>query len=396
MVAIVHLVTLGWITCSILGTAYIVWPLALRAELPARRMDYAAYVFTLVGLIGMVAHFWIQEYGGMAWSAATAACGVLYVAGRMARAVRRAAIQPGVKLHIMLACANIGVAASAGVLIGWDKVAHFLPGFVLANVFAHAHLAAIGWATMMVVGVGYRLLPMTVPSKMPASTASGAILMECGVLGLFITLIMRSALAIVFALAIVVALLMFLTHVVGMMRVPVSPPAGATRPNFGMLHTAAAAVWLCAAMAIGVKLLVVPSSPRTLHAAAAYGVFGLVGFLAQMVVAMEARLIPLATWFWGTDRDPNTPPLSPHRMRDRTLQAIVFVAWSSGVPLVATGMFVESARLVGAGAWVLFAGVAIGSLDTLLVVTHAIGRASAATGVSRAGSWARGDALRSR
>jgi hypothetical protein len=28
-----------------------------------------------------------------------------------------------------------------------------MPGLVLANVFADAHLAALGWATMMVVGV---------------------------------------------------------------------------------------------------------------------------------------------------------------------------------------------------------------------------------------------------
>ena len=56
----------------------------------------------------------------------------------------------------MLAFLNILGAATLGVLIGFDKVYHFLPGFVLANVFAHAHLAALGWATMMVVGVAFR------------------------------------------------------------------------------------------------------------------------------------------------------------------------------------------------------------------------------------------------
>jgi len=103
-------------------------------------------------------------------------------------------------------------------------------------------------------------------------------------------------------------------------------------------------------------------------------VLGLVGFLAQMVVAMEVRLIPLAAWFWAVDREPLTPPMSPHQMRDRTFQTIVFAAWSSAVPLLAAGMFAESARLVGAGAWILFAGVAVATLDTLFVVAHAVGR----------------------
>ena len=43
MVAIVHLITLGWITCSILGAIYIVGPVALRMPMPARRGDYVAY-----------------------------------------------------------------------------------------------------------------------------------------------------------------------------------------------------------------------------------------------------------------------------------------------------------------------------------------------------------------
>src|SRR5262245_43780339 len=42
MVAIVHLVTLGWITFSILGAISIVGPLALGMPMPARRADYWA------------------------------------------------------------------------------------------------------------------------------------------------------------------------------------------------------------------------------------------------------------------------------------------------------------------------------------------------------------------
>ena len=74
----------------------------------------------------------------------------------------------------MLAFFNILVAAILGVLIGFDRVYHFLPGFVLANVFVHAHLAALGWATMMVIGVAYRLLPMILPAAMPHDRVCGS------------------------------------------------------------------------------------------------------------------------------------------------------------------------------------------------------------------------------
>src|SRR3954469_20234319 len=71
MLAIVHLVTLGWITASILGSLYVVGPIAFRVRFPATWVDYTAFALVVFGIIGMVAHFWINEYGGMAWSAAT-------------------------------------------------------------------------------------------------------------------------------------------------------------------------------------------------------------------------------------------------------------------------------------------------------------------------------------
>jgi hypothetical protein len=51
---------------------------------------------------------------------------------------------------------------------------------------------------------------------------------------------------------------------------------------------------LLVATVIGIALLCLSTTSGTLHLAAAYGVAGLVGFLAQMVAAMEARLLPKA------------------------------------------------------------------------------------------------------
>ena len=375
MVALVHLVTIGWITFSILGAIYIVGPLALRMEMMPRRLDIVACALGVTGLAGMIGHFWIQEYGGMAWSAGMVVIGVSYTTARIAGGISGAAVHPAVKVHILLACLNFWIAASMGLLIAVDKAAPFLPGFVLANVFAHAHLAALGWATLMVMGVGYRLLPMILPAKMPAgrSTYASAAVFEIGVLGLFASLLVQSNWALAFAIVIVAGLALFAGHVIWMLRHPAPKPAGMPRPDFAVLHAAGAGASLLAAAAIGLLILTAAPSTRMLQAAAAYGVLGLVGFLAQMVVAMEARLLPMAAWFWtyaATGHEVSPP--SPHTMRDRILQSIVFAAWTLGVPALAAGIFLESGRLVAVGAWSLFAGVAIGTLDSGLVVGSAL------------------------
>jgi hypothetical protein len=260
-----------------------------------------------------------------------------------------------------------------GILLGFDKEYHFLPGFVLSNVFAHAHLAAVGWATMMVVGVGYRLLPMTLPAKAPQgrSLFASAVLLEVGVLGLFVALLVRSGWSRVFGLLIVAGLIAFALHVVQMWRAPRPRPPAAPAIDFAVLHVGAAGVSLACSVAIGVYLLFADTTEWTLRAALAYGVFGLVGFLSQMVVAMQVRLIPLFTWYRAyAQSDFQVPPPSPFTMRDRLLQTVVFTGWVFAVPALAAGFFFNAVPLLAAGAWTLFAAVLIGAFDNAIVVSR--------------------------
>ena len=134
MVAIVHLITIGWIAMSILGNVYVVVPMVLGRPFPARAGDYWAYALAVIGLIGMVAHFWLAEYSGMAWSAATAAAGIAYVAVRLLWTLRSARVPAGVTLHLSFASLNVLGAITVGVLLGFDKVHQFLPGYILSNV----------------------------------------------------------------------------------------------------------------------------------------------------------------------------------------------------------------------------------------------------------------------
>ena len=167
MLAVVHLVTLGWITGSILGAIRIVGPLALRLPIPVTRGDYWAYACVVIGTSGMVSHFWLEMFNGMAWSAALALLGLVHAVIRVTSRLRAVAISPPIALHLALACLNLLLAGTLGVLLAIDRVTEFVAGDALANMFAHAHLATVGWASMMVVGVGYRLLPMVLPSAIP-------------------------------------------------------------------------------------------------------------------------------------------------------------------------------------------------------------------------------------
>jgi len=374
MLGVVHLVTLGWITGSILGSLYIVGPIALRVRFPATWIDYCAFALVLVGIVGMVAHFWLNESGGMAWSAATVGAGIMVAGMAVVRRLCGATLPRAVSAHIVLAFVNVVGAATMGVLIGFDKVYHFLPEFVLANVFAHAHLAAIGWASMMVVGVGYRLLPMILPAGMPKGPRLwiSAILLQAGVSGLFVTLLLRGRFAWLFALTIVAGFAAFLSQVTWMLRHPRPRPPGLRTPDPAVLHAAASLVSLAIASALGLWLTIAEPSSATLRTAMAYGVFGLIGFLAQMVVGMEGRVLPIFAWYWAYANTGYKGPVpSQHDLAWRGGQQIVFVLSLFGVPVLAGGLAFDAVPFVRAAARALFAAALLDTLNVARILRHA-------------------------
>jgi hypothetical protein len=374
MLGVVHLVTLGWITASILGSLYVVGPIALRLWIPATWLDYTAFALVFIGLVGMVAHFWIEDYAGMAWSAGTVGAGIMAVGVHVVRRLGTAALPRAVSAHIVLAFVNVFGAATMGVLIGFDKVCHFLPGYVLANVFAHAHLAAIGWASMMVVGVAYRLLPMVLPAAMPKGPSLwiSAALLEAGVVGLFATLLFRSPLVWVFALIVIGGFAAFVSQVVWMLRRPRPRPPLLRRPDPAVLHAGASFAWLAVASVLGVWLTLAAPSPATLRGAMAYGVFGLVGFLAQIVVGMEGRLLPIFAWYWAYANTGYKGPVpSQHEMPWRHGQALVFVLWLFGVPALAGGLAFDAIPFLRAAAWCLFVATVVDTVNVIRILRYA-------------------------
>jgi hypothetical protein len=227
MVAVVHLVTLGWITSSILGAFYIVGPLALRMPLRPGWRDRVAFGSYVAGVSGMVWHFWIGEYSGMAWSAVLVVWTVLHVGIRAWAGLLQAPVPWPVKLHVALAFANMVAACLFGIALGLNRMFGWFTWSPMSAGFAHAHLAAVGWAVMMVVGLSYRLIPMIVPAAMPtgSSMARSALLLEIGVVSLVFGLLRNSTWVTAAALLIVAGVASFAQHVRRIVKHKLPPPA---------------------------------------------------------------------------------------------------------------------------------------------------------------------------
>ena len=352
LIAVVHLVTLGWIGASVQGAIYLVGPLALRFPLRGGKLDVAAFVGFAVGVLGMASHFWIDRYSGMTWSAILVTLAFAWVGVRVARGLHRAPVPPEVKLHVLLAFVNVLLVAGLGMLLGMNKVAPFLPFAQLRGALAHAHLAVLGFGTMIVMGAGYRLLPMILPAAMPggAWAYASAVLLQAGSLGLAAALMTDRGLALAAAISLA-GLLAFFTRIAWMLRHLRPAPAARPRPDVGVLHALQSLAYLLLTAAAGLALVLAPDADWSLSLAMAYGVFALVGFLSQIVVGVESRLLPMVAWLWShADGQFRSTPPPLHGLSSRPLAVAVLVLWTSGVPLLAAGLALDRSALLGAGA----------------------------------------------
>ena len=372
MLAIVHLLTLGWITSSILGAIYIVGPLALRMPLRPSWMDGVAFGGYASGVSGIVSHFWIGEYSGIAWSGALVVATILHVAGRVCAGLVRAPVPWPVKLHVALAFGNLIAAGAFGSVVGLNRMFGWFAWSPMSAAFAHAHLAAVGGAVMMVIGLSYRLVPMIAPAAMPtgASLATSAVLLEAGVIALAVGLLRNSSWVPAAALVIVVGLGAFVRRVRAIIKRKLPPPPALPRPDWATWQTHLAFVWLVVAAVTGLVLTFPISPAQTVSLGWAYGVAGLVGFLAQVVMGIQGRLLPLHGWYRMFEARGLQPPArSAHTLASPALAKAILVTWACGVPSLIFGLTSNRTAWISISSAMLLAGVAANAAQAVQIAT---------------------------
>ena len=374
MVALVHLVTLAWLSGSILGAFYIVGPLALRLPMPVGGSDWAAFGTFAVGTAAMIAYVWLGEYDRMALAAGLIVAAIGWVAIRAWRGLSRSAAPWPVALHVGLAFFNMLATAGLGIVIALDRSRGFLHISPLAATYAHAHLAAVGWATMMVVGLGYRLIPMMLPAAMPTgkSLALSAILIQAGLIVLVWALLAGSVWLPAGSGLIVAGVVSFAVQIRRTLKHRMPRPPALPHRDWSTWQAHAALLWLLAAVVSGLLLSVGVRDAWRAPLAWCYGVAGLVGFLAQMVVGIQGRLLPMYAWYRALAIGKGAVPArAANELPSASFARAIFWSWAVGVPALAWGLAHQQQPLIVIGAAALLAGVAASSAYIAHMLTKA-------------------------
>jgi hypothetical protein len=148
------------------------------------------------------------------------------------------------------------------------------------------------------------------------------------------------------------------------------PPAALPRPDWATWQTHIAFVWLLIAASTGFALTLPVPPAWTIVLGWVYGTAGLIGFLAQIVVGIQGRLLPLYGWYRMMERGNMQPPTrSAHTLANQGLAKATLVSWTLGVPLLICGLAAGVDWIITVSSALLLTGVVLNSAQTWTIVT---------------------------
>lgn len=367
VLAVTHTFTLGWISLAIIGVLYRFVPALTKQQVRWPWLARAQVALFLTGALGLVSHFWIGHLNGMAWSAGVLVFSVVLLLVCLLPLLLAAPHYDATVIGIGVALLSFLGVAVLGFLYSIDKVYPFLGGSVLSNIAAHAHLAVLGWVSLMICAVSYRMvaafvLPEQVlPEPARRQVLSLSVLVPALVLAIFL----RSWLVAPLALLTAGSLVWYASIIIRLLRMRRMPI------DWSMRHVQAALAHLGVAAACGLAFVlgIDVGGPVGARLAVAYGVLGLFGWVSNFILGMASRLAPgLAS----------TSGLTPSPLFGARTQATIFSCFNLGVLGVAGGALANVPDL-------LTGGIVLTLISTLLFARGLIGRAHRMLAVPRSG-----------
>jgi len=367
--ALFHTFALAWISAAIMGVMYRYAPALAHRPIRFPRLATTQAVLFMIASTGMIVHFVLGV-----WYATWMAAVVLVLSLIMFAANIMPCLWPSLgrglaETGMFLALCFFIVAGSAGTLLGIDKDFSFLGGSLMANLSGHAHLATLGWVTISICAVSYRLMPaFLLPTrKVPATAIWQLYALAAATVLLAFRLFFAPQWTPLLAISVVLTLAWYLGlmgRLIWSRRMPL---------DWSMWHVIAAMIWLAVTAVLGFVLSRIGGGSETgSRIASAYGLIALLGWASNYIIGVSYRLFP--GFASGSRTDAARPAMTAAELSVGGTRAPVFLGFNLGIVVAAVGLCSGSLAAAQIGsAFIAMSAIAYAAA-TLWTLRHAYPR----------------------
>ena len=380
--ALTHLVVLGWVTMTIMGALYQLFPVALQGSLAVPAIGRWNFILYAAGVGGFVPSFYFD------WTPGVALFGSLAVAGIVIFAATLLLSYPSVRarhpMGLFVLCGLSWLLVTIGFGLTWALDWQFRWFNIAPNMLAaHVHAGLAGWLGCTLMGVSYKLMELFALAHRPTWKVAHLILglWNAALAALILSLLLWPGgwEVTVSAVALSLTVFLFAFDLVRMWthrrRRRISVEQG---------HIAMSLLSLLVACGIGVSLtLRHGASPNWF---VAYGYAAIVGGFGFAIAGRYQKIIPFLTWLHRYSRaaGPTPPPLLQDLVDER-LGWISLGLLAVGYVVVLVGLLETSVAAVQAGGLTYLAGVLLGlaALRAALVPSSRVRRSTSRSSLAR-------------
>lgn len=296
ILGLTHIATLGWITMIIFGALFQLIPVVLEVELFSEKLAELQFWIYSAGVIGLVISFWVFEprpYAIIFASILNIAMIIFLVniIGTLLK-VKKWNITG---YYIVSAVFYFCVTAVAGLLLAINMAfpSPQINHFKYLNI--HAIIAFVGWVTMIIMGVSYKLIPMFTLSHGYSLTPAKytLALVNLGIIGASIAINFKDP-GILFDISLMIiaaSLMIFLYQIFLIIKSRIRK-----RLDVGMKFSAIAYSMLGVVILLGIVITFV-SYYKVVNTTLIFGYLIMFGFISFLIVGQMYKIVPFLVWY---------------------------------------------------------------------------------------------------
>lgn len=373
VLATTHLFVLGWICSVIMGAMYQLVPVALETRLHSERLARWHFVLHVIGFIGMVVMFHLESMKQVGHFGSLVAMGVGLFVYNLARTLARIPRWNVVAAGIASSLGWLSLTILAGLFLTsakcWPQINPFQP---IAAMHAHAHLGGMGFFVMMIVAVSFKLVPMFTLSEVQSVRRAGwsLALLNAGLAGVFITVLLSSSWKFAFALVVAGGLAIYGWEIAAILRA-----RKRSNLDWGMKYFLTAIALLVPVTILGLVLAWprLPATALTIQLETTYGFLAFIGVVTFAILGMLYKVVPFLVWYSSYSKAigrSKVPALAD--LYSPALQAAGYWLFVVGLALTSVATALGHASCVRAGCVVLLASVAVFLVNICKVLSHLV------------------------
>ncbi|MBZ0200950.1 MAG: hypothetical protein K8H86_13855 [Ignavibacteriaceae bacterium] len=296
ILSINHIATLGWITMIIFGAMFQLVPVVLETKLFSEKLAEIQFWIYLAGVIGLVYCFWVFDTGiNMTISAILLNLAMFIFSFNIIATMKSVKKWNVTAWFLTSAVFYLIITAIAGLLLAVNLWTPYIKISHLQYLNLHAHIAFIGWVSMVVMGVSFKLIPMfTLSHNFSLANAKRAFwLLNIGLLG--ISTIMHyqdtTFLYYIFTGLIVLGIIFFLLqiHIIFKNRIR-------KKFDIGIKFSSVAYVMFGLTTLLGAFIAFIDYNNIS-NLTLIYGYMIIFGYMSMLIVGQMYKIVPFLVWY---------------------------------------------------------------------------------------------------